>query len=63
MNDQERRANAIDTGANYHPPANTPAQTITPTPEAIAARDLLDKAMPDLTGDALLAAQRQRKAI
>jgi hypothetical protein len=61
--DQERRANAIDTGTNYHPSANTPAQPITPTPEATAARDALDKTMPDLTGEALLAAQRQRKAI
>jgi hypothetical protein len=61
--DQERRANAIDKGINFHPPANTPAQPIEPTPGAIAARDALDKTMPDLTGEALLAAQRQRKAI
>lgn len=62
--DNERRQNVQETGRiNGIPAANTPAQPITPTSGATAAQGILDKTMPDLTGEALLAAQRQRRAI
>jgi hypothetical protein len=60
--DQERRANAQATGANFIPDGDTPAQPIEPVPEAIAAQDAIDKTLPDLTGEAREAAIRQTTA-
>jgi hypothetical protein len=66
--DAQRRANAQGLlpdgapGVNFIPDANTPAQPITPVPEAVAACPALRATLPDLTGEAKEAAGRQLDA-
>lgn len=61
--DEQRRKNAQDAGSNAQliPDTHLPERPITPVPESAAARDAIEKTLPDLTGEARQYAQQQLK--